>query len=256
LNSGPHEWKTPLIGLTTYVRNDDNRFQLPAAYCDAVVRAGGAPALLPPVKVDVAAWLARLDGLILTGGGDVDPASYAGEVHAANYGMNRQHDDHEITVVRKALQLELPVLAICRGAQILNVALGGTLIQHIPDEVGEQVTHRLPPRKPTPHPVTIQPGSKLAGILGCSQCTPVSWHHQAIDQLGQGLQVAARAADGIVEAVELPGYRWLAAVQWHPELSAATDPVQQRLFDQFVQAAAEKLKSSLVRIYSSGQQQS
>jgi putative glutamine amidotransferase len=240
------ELKTPLIGLTTYVRNEEDRFQLPAAYCDAVVRAGGAPALLPPVKVDVTQWLTRLDGLILTGGGDVDPASYAGKAHAANYGMNRRHDAHEMAMVREALRVRLPVLAICRGAQILNVALGGTLIPHIPDEAGEQVPHRLPQRTPTPHSVAIQPGSQLARILGCAECAPISSHHQAIQDVGQGLCVAARAADGIVEAVELPGYPWLTAVQWHPELSAATDPVQQRLFDQFVQAAAERLHESWV----------
>jgi putative glutamine amidotransferase len=224
----------PLIGLTAYARDDANRFYLPAVYCECVVRAGGVPVLLPPVDVDVSLWLTRLDGLILTGGGDVDPASYGGKVHPAGYGMDRQRDANELAIVRHALEVDLPTLAICRGIQVLNVALGGTLIVHIPDVVGKTVLHRLPPRAPTPHPVTISPESRLAQILGCTECTSVSWHHQAIADPGRGLNVVAHAPDGVIEAVEMAGHPRLIAVQWHPELSAATDPIQQRLFDQFV----------------------
>jgi putative glutamine amidotransferase len=224
----------PIIGLTTYARNEAKQFQLPAAYIDALVRAGGAPALLPPVDVDPAAWLDRCDGLILTGGGDIDPATYGGACHPTNYMMDRQRDAIELALVREALRRELPLLAICRGIQVLNVALGGTLIPHIPDAVGEEVPHRLPPREPTKHTVEILPDSHLAEILECAACVPVSWHHQAIGRLGAGLRVVARAPDGIIEAVEMPGKPRLIAVQWHPELSAAEDPIQQRLFDRFV----------------------
>ena len=225
----------PLIGMTIYARDAEGQFRVPALYCDAVVRAGGVPVLLPPVEVDISLWLERCDGLILTGGGDLDPACYGRQLHATNYGMNRQRDANELALVRRALETERPMLAICRGIQVLNVALGGTLIQHIPETVGEKVVHRLPPRKPTPHAVTIRPESQLAEILGCTECTAISWHHQAIGELGRGLRVAATAADGVVEAVEMPKRPELIAVQWHPELSAAEDPVQQRLFDSFVE---------------------
>jgi putative glutamine amidotransferase len=225
----------PLIGLTIYARDADGQFRLPALYCDAVVRAGGVPVLLPPVEVDVSLWLARCDGLILAGGGDVDPACYGGRLHATNYGMDRQRDTNELAMVRHALETDLPTFAICRGIQVLNVALGGALIQHIPEMVGETVLHRLPPRKPTPHPVAIDPDSRLAEMLECTQCTPISWHHQALGELGRGLRVAAQTADGVVEAVELPEHPELIAVQWHPELSAAEDPIQQRLFNQLVE---------------------
>ena len=184
-------------------------------------------------------WL-RCDGLILCGGGDLHPACYGRQLHATNYGMDHQRDMNELAMVRRALETDMPAFAICRGIQVLNVALGGTLIQHIPDVFGEKVLHRLPPRKPTPHPVTIRPESRLAEILACTECAPISWHHQAIGDLGRGLRVVANAPDGVVEAVEMPEHPELIAVQWHPELSAAADPVQQRLFDRFVQMTTRK----------------
>jgi putative glutamine amidotransferase len=131
----------------------------------------------------------------------------------------------------------VPTLGVCRGLQVINVALGGTLHEHLPDVVGESVLHRLPPRVPTPHELEVLPGTRLAGILGETRFTASSWHHQAIDEVAPGLEVAARAPDGTIEAVEMPRHRWLVAVQWHPELTAAVEPLQQRVFDALARAA-------------------
>jgi putative glutamine amidotransferase len=223
-----------VIGITTYNRDKENQFLLPAEYVDSISRAGGIPLLIPHAGVDAEELLTRCDGLMLSGGGDLDPASYGGNPHETNDMVDGERDRAELALTRKAVESGFPILAICRGAQVLNVALGGKLIEHVPDEVGEAVAHRLSPKEGTPHRVTIEADSRLARILGCTECTPVSWHHQAIRVPGQGLRVVARAPDGIVEAVEMPQHPWLVAVQWHPELSAAEDPVQQRLFDQFV----------------------
>ncbi len=231
-----------LIGLTTYGRNQGGRHELPAEYSEAVVRAGAIPVLLPPVGGDAlaAAWLQRLDAVILTGGGDLDPASYGGARHPTIYNLDAARDSAELAVARAAVAGTKPVLAICRGLQVLNVVLGGTLYEHLPDVVGEQVPHRLPPRETTRHPVEITAGTRLARILGVSHAETVSWHHQGIRSLGRGLIATAFAPDGVIEAVELPEHPWCVAVQWHPELSAATDPLQQRLFDALAHAAAAR----------------
>lgn len=232
----------PLIGITTYGRKDEEQcFSLPAAYVDAVRRAGGVPVLLPPgelVELNLELLLSRLDGLILAGGGDLDPALYAGTQHETIYNVDAERDASEIALARQVVNRELPVLGICRGTQAINVALGGTLIEHVPDAAGEQVIHRLPPREATEHAVILQLRSRLAAILGQEEFTAASRHHQAIRQPAPRLQVAAHAPDGIIEAVEMSDHPWLIAVQWHPELTAATDPRQQRLFDSLVKAAA------------------
>ncbi|HET7559855.1 MAG TPA: gamma-glutamyl-gamma-aminobutyrate hydrolase family protein, partial [Limnochordia bacterium] len=224
----------PWIGLVTYGRDAGNRFSLPAEYVDAVRRAGGLPVLLPPGEPDLGALLSRLDGLILTGGGDIDPARYGGERHPTIYSLDAERDEQECALVRRVVAEGLPTLGICRGSQVINVALGGSLIEHLPDVVGEATLHRVPPRNPVPHPVTIAPGTRLHELVGPG-AEPASWHHQAVRALAPGLVAAAHAPDGTIEAVERPGHPWLLAVQWHPELTAAKDPIQQRLFDAFVQ---------------------
>jgi len=231
---------TPLIGLTTYGRNEAGRHELPAEYSESVYRADAVPVLLPPVDGDklAEAWLDRLDGVILTGGGDLDPALYEGEAHPTVYNLDPARDASELAVARAALKRTLPVLAICRGLQVLNILLGGTLHEHLPDAIGEDVTHRVPPRNPTRHKVRVQPGTRLREILGVSEADGVSWHHQGVRTLGKGLKPTAYAADGLIEAAELPEHPWCVAVQWHPEMSAAEDPVQQRLFDALARAAA------------------
>lgn len=245
---------TPLIGLTTYGRNADDAFALPAAYVDAVRRAGGIPILLPPGESRSAQLMQHLDGLILTGGGDIDPALYASEGHETVYMVDKERDETEIAFSHRAISLHVPLLGICRGTQMINVALGGTLIEHLPDSVGTVVEHRLPPREPTTHPVEVVPHSRLAHILYSSAdhddawnvqaLETASWHHQAIRRMAPDLQVAAYAPDGTIEAVESTTHPWLIAVQWHPELTAHSDPAQQRLFDALVAAASSGAHST------------
>ena len=227
----------PLIGLTTYGRSADNRYALPAEYVDAVRRAGGVPVLIAPGETRLQEVLEAVDALILSGGGDIDPDAYGGKRHAANYGIDLERDALEIALARHIVSAELPTLGICRGAQILNIAHGGTLIEHLPDEIGEQVLHRAPPREPIAHGIRLQPHSRLAQILGRVEFETVSWHHQALRQVPPVFAIAGHAPDGTVEAIEMPTHPWLIAVQWHPELAAASDPLQQRIFDALVEAA-------------------
>ena len=233
----PADERPPVVGITTYARNDEGRFTLPAAYVDAVRRAGGMAVLMPPGEARLAIWLATLDALILPGGGDVDATLFGGRGHATNYGVDPGRDRDEILLARAAVDHDLPTFAICRGAQVLNVAFGGTLIEHLPDVVGESVLHRDAQAKAVRHPVRIVPESKLWAVLGTDEVTPASMHHQAIERLAAGLVVVGHAPDGTIEAVERPGHCWLIGVQWHPELTAAEDPLQQRLFDSLVTAA-------------------
>jgi putative glutamine amidotransferase len=222
----------PLIALSSRVTEHADTWRVPATalgrtYQDAIVRAGGQPVVLPPIEAtldDLARTLARFDGVCLPGGPDVDPHRYgAVEIDPRVSRVDPDHDALDLAMARTAIELDLPLLAICRGHQVLNVALGGTLVQHI-DE------HRF-----IHHEVRLTPGSLAATAVG--QVAPVghSVHHQAIERLGDGLVVSGWAEDGTVEAVELPG-RWVLGVQWHPEDTAAHDGDQQRLFDAFVGA--------------------
>jgi putative glutamine amidotransferase len=182
--------------------------------------------------------LSRLDALIFTGGGDIDPSLYGGAGHEMIYSVDRSRDLSEIGLAREVVNLRLPTLGICRGIQLINVALGGTLIAHLPDVYGDAVPHRLSQGDPK-HLVRVAEGSRLASVLATQECDVVSSHHQAIWQPASSLQVVAHAPDGTIEAVEMPEHPWLVGVQWHPELSAATDATQQRLFNALVTAAVE-----------------
>jgi putative glutamine amidotransferase len=196
-------------------------------------------------------FIGLIDGLLLPGGGDVDPRLYGGTQHPTLYGVDAARDAAEIALARHAAESGLPALCICRGAQVLNVALGGTLIEHLPDVVGEDVWHRDPsgarapasaaplPKGHVPHPVRLVEGTRLAAMLGGGPKAPSSSHHQAVRRVASDLRVAAHAPDGTIEALELPSHPWLFAVQWHPEVSAARDPAEQLLFDEFVRAARE-----------------
>ena len=232
--------RRPIIGLTTYARDQEQNYSLPAEYIEAVRRAGGIPVLLPPGEPYQAELLQLLDGVIFTGGGDVDPALYQGLKHEALEKVDPERDSSEIELVQFVVEAGLPALNICRGAQVLNVALGGTLIEHLPDVVGDDVIHRATPADYMQHPVTIEPTSRLAEIVGQNEVNSASWHHQAVRQLAPGLKAVAFAPDGTIEAVEMPDHPWLIAVQWHPESLAADDPIQQRLFDTLVEAAAQR----------------
>ena len=232
--------RRPLIGITTYGRDERNHFTLPAEYVEAVDRAGGIPVLVAPGSRDVGELLSRLDGVILAGGGDLDPALYGGAPHETVYHVDRERDESELALAREVVASGKPTLGICRGTQLLNVVLGGTLHVHVPDVFGESVLHRLPPRAPTPHAVEVEADSRLAAILGATSFEAASWHHQALCDVAAGFRVVARAPDGVLEAVEIPDHAWCIAVQWHPELTARDDPTQQRLFDALVAACGER----------------
>lgn len=236
----------PLIGLTCY-RSDaeepdylrDTHY-LRGGYVEALRRAGGIPVLLPPGEPRPLELFERLDGLLLAGGGDIDPAVYGGHAHEKVYRVDAERDRLELALARRAVDAGLPTLGICRGCQVVNVALGGTLIEHLPDAVGERVLHRTPDRQPTRHGVTVKAGSLLARVLGTESLEPSSWHHQAVRAVAQRLLPVAWSPDGVVEGLELPGHPFLLAVQWHPEQRAAEDPAEQRLFDAFVRAAGTR----------------
>ncbi|MGV0643309.1 gamma-glutamyl-gamma-aminobutyrate hydrolase family protein [Mycolicibacterium sp. XJ879] len=234
----------PVLGLTTYLQQaqtgvwDVRASILPAIYFEGVNRAGGIATLLPPQPVDTDIadrLLDGLDGLIITGGKDVMPASYGQHPHPAtdaDTADNRVRDALEFALVRGALLRGMPLLGICRGAQVLNVALGGTLHQHLPDMVGH-THHQQGNAVFSTSSVRTVPGTRLAALIGESsdaQC----YHHQAIDRLGDGLVISAQDADGVIEAIEIPGENFALAVQWHPE--ERLDDL--RLFAGVVQAAA------------------
>lgn len=225
----------PRIGITTYARTGSpEAFTLPGGYVDCVRRAGGLPLLLPPGGDGPEELLDHLEGLVLAGGGDLSPASYGGAPHETVYGLSEERDAFELSLAGGALRREsFPLFCICRGLQVLNVHLGGTLHPHLPDLGDHVLEHRLPPREPTSHSARIAPESRLAAVLGATEADVCSWHHQAVDRLGGDLRPVAWAADETVEAVELPGRERLLAVQWHPEMQP-DDPIQQRLFETFV----------------------
>ncbi len=228
----------PIIGITTYARNEAGEISLPGHYLDAVEAAGGIPILLPPHQTQVDRLLSVMDGLILAGGGDIDPNVYGGVHHPSIYLVDGDRDQFELTLATAALSAKLPTLGICRGMQILSVASGATLIPHVPEVYGDAIAHRLDhPRRPTPHPVQLEVGSRLARIMDTSEAIVESWHHQAVSAIPPGWQAAAYAADGLVEALERVDHPWMLAVQWHPELSPH-HPAHQRIFQALVKAAS------------------
>lgn len=229
--SAREDGRRPVVGLTTYLQRaqtgvwDIRAGFLPAAYSEGVTLAGGIAVLLPPQPIDpgiAERVLDGLDGLIVTGGRDVDPASYGQRRHPATdepAADDRRRDAFELALVHAALRRRLPVLGICRGAQVLNVALGGTLHQHLPDVLGH-TRHQHGNAVFSTSQVRTLPGTRVAALIGESsdaQC----YHHQAIDRLGEGLIVSARDGDGVIEAVEADPVShpdaWVLAVQWHPE---------------------------------------
>ncbi|MFF5570068.1 gamma-glutamyl-gamma-aminobutyrate hydrolase family protein [Streptomyces luteogriseus] len=202
------------------------------ALIEAVWRAGGEPAGIHPADTGAADRLARFDGVLLPGGGDLAPSRYgAADTHDTVYDVDPLQDTFDLDAARHALESGMPLLAVCRGLQVVNVALGGTLEQ---DMGGPEREHRH-----LVHPVTLEPGSLVARAAGAEKADASCYHHQRVDRLGAGLRVTARAADGTIEALELPGAAgWFTAVQWHPEDTAHEDPAQQGLFDALVRAAS------------------
>jgi anthranilate synthase component 2/putative glutamine amidotransferase len=223
----------PLIGISTYREQarwgswDTQAILLPAAYADAVFSVGGEPVLLPTgaTSPDV---IARLDGLVLSGGADVEPARYGADAHSAVTVTRPDRDASELLLLTAALEAGLPVLAICRGMQLLNVALGGDLVQHLPDVTAG--VHDPGAGAYTEHAVRTLPGSKVNDLLG-GHAVAHCHHHQAVQRLGEGLTAVAWAEDGTVEAVERSGGAFCVGVQWHPEAGE-----ERRLFEAMITA--------------------
>jgi putative glutamine amidotransferase len=238
----------PLIAVPAYpVRPGriegwiDAGIAVPEPYVAALKRAGAQEAVLMPEELDVSAagdLLDHFDGLLLLGGGDLDPTTYGAEPDRHGYGVSHVRDAFELALARAAINRGMPTLAICRGAQVLNVLLGGTLDQHITGRAG-LIGHGTPGVEggATLHEIELDPDSRLGAAMGTTTAECSSHHHQAVDRLGEGLRVTVRAPDGIIEGIELAGDAWIVGAQWHPEDTAGRDPVQQALFDTFVHRA-------------------
>jgi putative glutamine amidotransferase len=233
----------PLIGVTisTTVNASPERAYVNGAYVRALQDAGGVPVLLAP-QLHSAARLVLwrlLDGVVLTGGGDIDPARFGQSRHPTVSDVSQARDTLEIDLSHYALEHRLPLLAICRGIQVLNVALGGTLHQDIASDFEHCIAHSQTEARHQPtHRVKVEDGTRLARILGVAEVEVNSFHHQALARLGQGLRAVAWSPDGIVEGVELEEERELAlGVQWHPEDLVGHDPAARNLFRAVVEAS-------------------
>lgn len=227
----------PLIGITSYTERtsfgvwDVPAAVLPKTYVDSVMRAGGVPVLLPPLDNGQAELVRAVHGVILAGGADIGPANYHAPIHPQTIGTRPDRDNFELRLARTALAVGMPILGVCRGLQVLNTLLGGTLHQHLPDVVNN-ATHRPELGVFGTNQVRITPGSRVSQILGTS-VNARCHHHQAIDRVARSLTVVGTAHDGTIEAVEVPGEQFVVGVQWHPEETATDD----RLFTALVRAA-------------------
>jgi gamma-glutamyl-gamma-aminobutyrate hydrolase PuuD len=228
----------PLIGITSYVTPakwgvwDVETALVPAAYVHAIEAAGGRPLLVPPSDDGVEETLAAIHGLVLPGGADLEPELYGQEPHETTYGVVPERDRAELALLQGALERELPVLAICRGSQVLNVVLGGDLLQHLPEVVGDE-KHKHTPGAFAEHEIELVPDTRVGRLLG-GRAAVKSHHHQGFGKLGDGLVEAAHADDGTLEAVEDPSRRFTLGVLWHPE--AGEDL---KLFEELVREAGD-----------------
>ena len=226
----------PVIGITTYVTParwgvwESEAALLPTEYVRMIERTGGTPLLVPPLTDGVDETLDVLDGIIFSGGSDLDPELYGQEAHPKTTGIVSERDRAELTLLEAALERDMPVLAVCRGSQVLNVALGGDLVQHLPDVVGDE-KHKHTPGTFADHDVRLESDSRVGAILG-NRAPVKSHHHQGFGRLGAGLTEVGWADDGTLEAVEDPSRRFAVGVLWHPE--AGDDA---RLFEELVRQA-------------------
>ncbi|MBN1262246.1 MAG: gamma-glutamyl-gamma-aminobutyrate hydrolase family protein [Anaerolineae bacterium] len=240
----------PIIGITG--RKDTSArllnspmYSVGQTYVNALHNAGGTPLILPPLfdEQDWPGVIARLDGLLLSGGEDIHPQNYRQEELTWMGGVDLERDHSELGLVRSALDRGLPILAICRGHQLLNIALGGTLFQDLAAQIPNALDHAYVPGRPmeqTVHTVTLDPDSHIANLLGGDTFAVNSVHHQGVDVPGQGLTVVGYAPDGVVEALELAGYPFCYSVQWHPEAMLKVNDTMLPLFAAFVNAAGQQ----------------
>ena len=236
----------PVIGITTYGPSEhalstalyDRLTITPTLYVESVRRAGAIAVLLPPDEHLYPGVLDRLDGIVFTGGTDIDPALYGGnQAHPEIKVLDPARDAAEHDGMRAAIARDdMPILCICRGMQVLNVACGGSLTEHVAD-LGNGDIHRDEVGGWALHDISVEPSSALAAAMQADKVNTTSGHHQAVRDLGTGLSVTARAPDGVVEAVEYTDHSWCVAVQWHPEITTDRDPTQQNLFDELVRRA-------------------
>lgn len=228
------------VAVTASIRpdGDTSRVRLTAAYVTALENAGLVPLIVPPLSSDraAAAVLDSVAGLVLTGGEDVDPARYGEERHEKVRSVNAARDATEAGLVEEARARGMPVLAICRGIQILNVALGGTLVQDISSQVRTSIAHDEDgPRDSRSHEIDVEPGSLIAKAIGVEHCTVNSFHHQSVKRVADGMRVTARSPDGVIEGLESADKDWwVMAVQWHPEeMTESAEPWDRGLFKAF-----------------------
>jgi len=247
----------PLIGVTTSEMRAAQRVEqtpegepprrelaLGLAYMRALEAAGGIPLVIPPMQSGaIGPLMSQLHGICLSGGPDLDPSTYDARPHRRLGPIEPELDRFELKVARQALDLGLPVLAICRGLQLLNVAAGGTLIQHLPDRRGSDIEHRqAEPSEQATHRVELLAGSRVAAVLGLERLKVNSFHHQAVRRLGAGLEAVGWAPDGVVEAVEHPGRDFVLGVQWHAEC-LVDRPEQAALFSELVEASSQQARA-------------
>ncbi|NKB19785.1 MAG: gamma-glutamyl-gamma-aminobutyrate hydrolase family protein [Alphaproteobacteria bacterium] len=232
----------PVIGITLDSEQPGGYSKFPwyavrENYCDAVADAGGLPVPLPHQPEIADTYLNMIDGLVITGGAfDVDPVLFGDKTRHKTVVTKDRRTDFELAVTKGAIDQDMPVLGICGGQQLLNVVLGGTLIQHIPDEIENALAHEQPnPRDEPGHDITVETNTLLHQITGAKKMSVNSAHHQAVKTIADPAIINATAPDGVIEGIELPGKRFCLGVQWHPEFSI--DPGDRRIFDAFIDAA-------------------
>ena len=248
----------PLIGIPCHalIRAETGRpiYANNRAYVHAVESAGGLPVLIPMINDlnILTALLSRLDGILLSGGIDVHPSHYGEEVHPLTQEVDIELDEFEITLATWAIQQDIPVLGVCRGMQLINVVLGGTLYQDIDNQYPDSIAHsqRHLPITHLAHHIIVEPGSRMEKILGPGAVWVNSHHHQAIKDPGKGVRITGRAPDGVPELLEVPDCRFVMAVQSHPEEIYSIEPAFKRLFSAFVQASSSHMDEEIVAEYS------
>ncbi|MFY4776962.1 gamma-glutamyl-gamma-aminobutyrate hydrolase family protein [Metabacillus sp. RGM 3146] len=234
------EKRRPVIGITSskVLHNKLPSVHLNARYYESIEEAGGTPVVIPIGDDEMAeAWAALCDGILLSGGEDIDPSGYGEQLHPLTGATSKERDETELALIRMAKEKKIPLLAICRGAQLLNVALGGTLIQDIGSEIKGSLEHKqIKPRPEPSHKVKLLEGSRLYEILDGPDIEVNSMHHQTIGKLGEGMKAVGTAPDSISEAFEVTDPDWkVLAVQWHPEEMASADERMRRLFEAFIE---------------------